>query len=82
MRMSLILEPARVETGSTDEEGYLVRADGRLVAVLVRLSDAQGELAGRWFLEVGFGPCDSVDGPVFESLADAEVWIQERLPEP
>ncbi len=80
--MPLILEPARVETGSTDEEGYLVRADGRLVAVLVRLSDVQGELAGSWFLEAGFGRCVSVDGPVFESLTEAEAWIQERLPGP
>lgn len=77
--MPLILEPARVATGSTDEEGYLVRADGRLVAVLVRLSDAQGELAGRWFLEAGFGRCVAVDGAVFESLGEAEAWIQERL---
>ena len=82
MRMPLILEPARVETGSTDEEGYLVRADGRLVAVLVRLSEEQGELVGSWFLEAGFGPCVAVDGPVFKSLAEAEAWIQERLQKP
>ena len=50
MRKPLALEAARIATGSADAEGYLVRADGRLVAVLVRLSDAQGELAGRWFL--------------------------------
>ena len=80
--MPLILEPARVASGSTDEERYLVRADGQPVAVLVRRSDGQGGLAGSWFLEAGFGRYVSVDGPVFKGLAEAEAWVQERLRKP
>jgi hypothetical protein len=39
--MSLTLQPVRVANGP-DEEGLLVfTADGRLVAVLTRLSDSQ-----------------------------------------
>ncbi len=53
--MNLHLQPVRVRTGS-DEEGLLVfDADQRLVAVLVRLSDAHEDLGvvRQWFLETG-----------------------------
>jgi hypothetical protein len=40
--MSLYLQPVRLAAGSRDEESELVLAGHRLVAVLVRLSEAHG----------------------------------------
>ena len=71
----LTLRPVVVETGSADEEGRLVFAHDRLVAVLVRLSAAahpDPALRDRWFLEAGFGPCAARTSDVFPALADAE----------
>ena len=73
----LVFEPIRVETGSADEDGRLVLADGKLVAVLVRLSNKheQPELRSAWFLEVGFGSWLGNRHEVFATLEDAEAWI-------
>ena len=69
----------RVAAG-TDEEGYPVFADGRLVAVLVRLSELHEKAAGHWFLGAGFGRVDGgPDHPTFANLDEAEDWIQQRL---
>ena len=77
--MSLELQPVRVDTGTEDEEGCLVFADGRLVAVLVRLSEQHDGLAGQWFHEHGFGPAlDEPAHPVFPTLEAAKDWIEER----
>ena len=76
--MSFTLQPVRVETGTDDEEGLLVFADGRLVAVLVRLSDRHGTAAGQWFYERGFGRLDGPDHPVFSDLEAAQSWIAAR----
>ncbi len=68
-----------VHTGAADEEGRLVVANGRLVAVLVRLADqVHTNLVGCWFLEAGFGPCAGT-APVFDSLEGARSWIANRL---
>jgi hypothetical protein len=77
--MSFAKQPVRVETGTRDEEGCLIFAEGRLVAVLVRLSDQHDSLAGQWFLEVGFGPIDGPQHPTFGDLEAAEAWIARRL---
>jgi hypothetical protein len=78
--MALRLQPVRVATGSDDEEGVLVQADGRLVAVLVRLSgEEHGGLKGAWFLEAGFGACAAVNPPVFPSLDAAQDWIERQV---
>ncbi len=69
-----------VHTGSGDEDGQLVLADGRLVAVLVRLGDvAHVGLLGAWFLEAGFGPCAQTVAPVFNDLDAAQDWIRRQL---
>ncbi|MDR7037796.1 hypothetical protein J2X36_002547 [Methylobacterium sp. BE186] len=79
--MSLHLQPARVDTGSSDEECELVFADSRLVAVLVRLSEEHGDEAGLWFLEAGFGRVDHPDPPTFADLDAALDWIaRQRTP--
>jgi hypothetical protein len=74
--MILKLEPVLVQTRSDDEEGLLVFADGRLVAVLVRLSDQHDE-AGYWFLEAAFGMRDG--HRTFADLEIAQNWISREL---
>lgn len=80
MAPALIVHPTRVATSSADEDGCLVHADGRLVAVLVRLADPMhGGLAGSWFLEAGFGPCGARHAPVFDSLDAAREWVGQQV---
>lgn len=80
VRPRLLLRPVAVHTGCADEEGRLVLADGRLVAVLVRLEDeAHAGLAGAWHLEAGFGPCAVAVPPAFSGLDAARVWVTRRL---
>ncbi len=79
--MSLALRPVRVATGS-DEEGLLVFADDRLVAVLVHLLDENEIAPGHWFLEAGFGGLDGPNHPTFSDLDTAQDWISKRLKRP
>lgn len=80
--MNVALQPVRVETGSPDEEGCLAFVDGRLVAVLVRLSDQHDGAMGHWFLEHGFGRLDGPAHPTFANLEAAQDWISLRLAPP
>ena len=79
----ITLQPVQIDTLSADSEGRLAFADGKLVAVLVRLSEelhsADGK-AGQWCLEAGFGPC-AVDvlSVRFDSLEIARDWVAERI---
>ncbi|KQP38320.1 hypothetical protein ASF49_04745 [Methylobacterium sp. Leaf104] len=73
--MTLSLQPVRIRTESSDEEGRLVLAEGILVAILVRLSSDHGAEAGCWFLEVGFGRLGSPRPAPFLDLAEALTWI-------
>ena len=77
--MNVTLQSVRVDTGSEDEDGVLVFADGRLVAVLVRLSDGHGDKAGQWFLEHGFNRLDGTVHPTFGDLEAAQDWIARRI---
>jgi hypothetical protein len=76
--MNLSLQPVRIANGY-DEEGMLVFAGDRLLAVLVQLSHEHGVLAGQWYLEVGFGRLDGPNHPTFPDLDAAQAWISERL---
>jgi hypothetical protein len=76
--MTLTTKPVRVATGA-DEDGCLVFNDGRLVAVLVRLSDQHEVAPGQWFYEAGFGPLDGPDHPTFPSIEEAQSYIAERI---
>ncbi len=74
------MQPIQVHTGSSDEEGRLVLVEGRLVAVLVRLTDrAHDVLVGTWFLEAGFGPCAATSPPVFQTLDAAQDWVRIQI---
>ena len=76
--MSMTTMTVRVGTDH-DEEGCLVFSNGRLIAVLVRLSDQHGELAGLWFLEASFGRVDATDHPTFPDLEAAQDWVASRI---
>jgi len=80
MRPMIGLQPVEVLTASEDREGRLVLVDGRLVAVLVRLTDPAHEplLRGAWYLEVGFGLLDGRHG-LFASLEEAVASIKRDL---
>jgi hypothetical protein len=72
-----------VDGGSSD--GRLVMAEGKLAAVIVRVtaeevSDTATE--GGWFLEAGFGPCGILRAPapdIFPSEIEALRWIERQL---
>ena len=76
--MTFTLQPTQVAT-INDEEGMLVFFDGRLVAVLVRLSDKNEVAPGDWYLEAGFGRGLEHDHPTFSSLDAAQEWLLRRL---
>jgi hypothetical protein len=77
--VTLTLQPTQVAT-INDEDGMLVFFNGRLMAVLVHLSDENDVAPGDWYLEAGFGRgLDGPNHPAFPSLDAAQVWIKERL---
>lgn len=77
--MSLYLQPVHLATGSDDTEGQLVFVDGRLVAVLVHLSEQHDSEAGMWFLEVGFGGVNVPRPSPFTDLDVAQDWIIRQV---
>ena len=79
-RMTLRLEPVQVATG-LDKDGMLVFAGDRLVAMLVRLSEAHEDLgvAGHWHLEAGFGLRLTRKKAAFPDLETAQSWISQQL---
>lgn len=79
--MSLRLQRASVATGGHDTEGLLIFHADVLTAVIVRLSDDHEDEAGKWFLEVGFGPLEMRPAPTFTDLDEAQDWILHRLEE-
>lgn len=73
------LQPVRIDTGSRDEEGFLVFADGRLIAVLVRLEDEEhGPVRGKLFLETGFGAFAATEAVYFDDPDRARAWFATR----
>lgn len=77
----LRLQPTKVATTSTDEDGLLVYQDQHLVAVIVRLEPAvHGEpYAGKWNLEATFGHLPYPPDKVFEDVDHAQEWLEKRL---
>ncbi len=78
LAQGITLAPVRVGTDTADEDGRLVFAGDRLVAVLVRLAEGHDE-AGHWYLEHGFGRLDVPLPPTFSDLHAAENWVAGRL---
>lgn len=78
--VKLTLCPAKVGTGSADENAVLVHADDRIVAIFVRLDDpCHGADQGRWHLEASFGRCASMPRPALQQLEDGLRWAAGRL---
>ncbi len=81
--VEITLQPVQIGTLCADTEGRLAFTDGKLVAVLVRLSEelhAADGRAGHWCLEAGFGACeDRILSVHFESLEAARGWLAERI---
>lgn len=80
---ALECRPILVNTASPDEKGCLLLADGRLVAVLVRVAGIHVEPGGAklsgWQMEAGFGCCAVPVPPLFDTLADAAAWVRTQL---
>jgi hypothetical protein len=83
---AISFQPIPILIDGHDAQGQLVLVDGQLVAVLARLDAEFHEPSNRgwWNLEAGFGPCCFSPGArsrddLFESLAEAEAWVQDRL---
>ena len=80
MSSQISFQPIEVLTASEDREGCLVLVDGKLAAVLVRLSDKVHEplLRGTWYVEAGFGFLDRRHD-LFASLEEAAAFIKRAL---
>jgi hypothetical protein len=73
-----------VLTDTEDREGSLVLANGKLVAVLVRLANPAYDrtLLGSWYLEAGFGAALEMRHDLFASLEEAAQVIAADLTKP
>ena len=80
MGRQITFQPIEVLTASEDREGYLVLVNGKLAAVLVRLSDEAHKplLRGAWYIEAGFGLLDGRH-ELFASLQEAIASIERDL---
>jgi len=76
--MRLRLEPVTIASVE-DGEGILAYWNGRLVAVLVRLSDDHDKQAGGWFVEKAFGALDRPIHPTFATLDEARAWLASEM---
>jgi hypothetical protein len=74
----LVLQPIMVDTGSPDQEGRLVLANGLLIAVLVRLDTPDHEQGGGWFVEATFGRLQGLFPPIFDNLEVATRWLRQH----
>lgn len=79
--MDVALSPSRVNTGTSDEDGFLIYANGKLTGILVRLDDNchEPEMRARWFLEAAFGPLSTTGAVHFKDPAEAAEWVTRRL---
>lgn len=75
----LVLQPIGVNTGSPDQEGRLVLANGLLIAVLVRVEIPEHSPSTYWFVEAAFGKLQGLHTPLFESLEIASKWMRHHL---
>jgi hypothetical protein len=81
MSHQITFQPIEVLTASEDRDGRLVLVDGKLAAVLVRLSDQAHDplLRGAWYFEAGFGFLDGRH-ELFASFEEAVASIDHNLP--
>jgi hypothetical protein len=78
--MPIDRQDVSVDTRSEDQQGCLLFAEGKLVAVLVRLANhVHGSDRGAWYVEAGFGRCATILPPLFATLEDAETWVCRQV---
>lgn len=80
--LAVSLEPVTLDTSDGDGEAVAVYRNGRLLAVLCRLSKDHGALEGSWFVEALFGDRDRWRNATFASLADVEEWAAGEADDP
>jgi len=80
MPAKIVFQPIEVLTDSQDRDGRLVLVDGKLAAILVRLSDDghDPQLRGTWYIEAGFGLLEHRH-ELFASLDEAAASIIGEL---
>ncbi|WP_160884954.1 hypothetical protein [Microvirga makkahensis] len=81
MPLDISFQPMRVLIDGHDSEGTLVLADSQLAAVFVRLDGTHhaSENKGWWYLEAGFGKCNSQHAPLFKTPEEAGAWVEQTL---
>ena len=75
--MALSFQPVTLDASGPDRDGALAFRDGRLVAVLSRLSDIHGDLGGRWFVEATFSDMPRRQPQTFETLDHFGDWLKD-----
>ncbi len=81
MNRSISCQPAWVAISKAGccEPAVLVFVGDQLTAVVTHLGVSVSEdLRGHWHLEIGFGPCQTVDPPIWADLGDARAWVETR----
>jgi hypothetical protein len=81
MPLDVSFHPMRTLIDGCERNGTMILADGRLVAVIVRLEGQSHapEHEGLWKLEAGFGRCDVRDAPLFATPEEAGAWVERTL---
>jgi hypothetical protein len=73
------LKSVLLESMSGDEEGLLLFVRGKLVAVLVRLSDIHEGLEGAWHVETTYNSAVVPNGATFSDLDEFERNLRMNL---
>lgn len=76
--MLLSFQPVTLDTDAPDQEATLVFREGRLLAVLTRLSHIHTENEGKWFLETLFAAVPVLRAPLFETPDELSAWLRNE----
>lgn len=81
--MDIRFETIEILAYNSKRDAKLLFADNVLVLILTCLDDEpqEGEkISGKWFVEVGFGPCDPGRvSLIFDDLDQVSRWASERI---
>jgi len=79
LKPAVTFQPDRLATKDGSEEACLIRVQGSLAAVLVRLEAVEDDThEDSWYLTTGFGPWDR-EALTFSTLDEAERWVRTKL---
>jgi hypothetical protein len=74
--MAASFQEITLDTWNDDDRAVLVLRDGRLTAVLSRLSAMHDELAGMWFVETLFGTPPAKPQHIFAHPDEFIAWLE------